>query len=65
MNHPSLFTHSEYKPDCERCNKFNVCTIQKELKELRETIFNIGREASGRTDFIKDGKIYANKEVME
>lgn len=46
-----------YIPDCDSCVHYQECVIKKDLKELRETIFNINREMSGRNDFIKNGKI--------
>ena len=46
-----------YIPNCDSCVHYQECVIKKELKELRETIFNINREISGRNNFIKNGKI--------
>ena len=45
-----------YIPDCENCPHYKECAVKQALKEARETIFNIGREMSGQTDFVRDGK---------
>lgn len=44
-------------PNCDLCNYQNNCEILKSLKEARETIFNINREKSGRSDFIYNGRL--------
>lgn len=44
-------------PNCEMCVNRNDCSLLKELSEARETIFNYGREMSGRTDFIYNGQV--------
>lgn len=44
-------------PNCETCINRNDCSLLKELSEARETIFNYGREMSGRTDFIYKGRV--------
>lgn len=44
-------------PNCEMCINRNGCSLLKELSEARETIFNYGREMSGRTDFIYKGRV--------
>lgn len=44
-------------PNCEMCINRNDCSLLKELSEARETIFNYGREMSGRTDFIYKGRV--------
>jgi len=54
-----------YNPDCENCPHIKDCSIRKSLKELRETIFNINRAASGRTDFIYNGKVYDTATAKE
>lgn len=46
-----------YIPDCENCPHFYDCTVRKALKEARETIFNIGREKAGRSDFVHNGRL--------
>lgn len=48
-------------PNCEKCINQNDCLLLKELLEARETIFNYGREKSGRTDFIYKGQIISTK----
>lgn len=44
-------------PNCEKCINRNDCSLLEELSEARETIFNYGREMSGRTDFIYKGRV--------
>ena len=44
-------------PNCDTCEHRNDCSLLKELREARETIFNYGREKAGRTDFVFHGKI--------
>jgi len=44
-------------PNCEKCINRDDCSLLKELIEARETIFNYGREMSGRTDFIYKGRV--------
>lgn len=51
-----------YVPDCESCTRKNDCVMRKGLKEARETIWNIGREKSGRTDYILNGKYHQAEE---
>lgn len=46
-----------YTPNCENCPHYKECAVIKSLKEAKETIFNIGREKSGRTDFMYNGRI--------
>lgn len=51
-----------FSPDCDNCKHFNECDVRKALKELRETIFNIGREKAGRTTFIYNGELVEVKD---
>lgn len=46
-----------YIPECEKCAHYQDCAMRIHLAEARETLFNIGREASGRKDYIYKGKI--------
>ena len=51
-----------YNPDCENCQHIKECDLRQSLKELRETIFNINREKSGRYDCWLD---WLKQEVTE
>ena len=52
-------------PNCEKCDHCNRCYLQKRLQELSETVFNIGREMAGRTDFIYNGRLIKDSESEE
>ncbi len=53
-------------PNCEKCINRNNCSLLKELSKARETIFNINRERSGRSDFIYNGRlIREDREVQD
>lgn len=45
-----------FAPNCDTCQHVNDCSLRIELRQLREDIFNINREKSGRMDFIYKGK---------
>lgn len=51
-----------YYPNCEFCKHRQECYVVNELKEARETIWNINREMSGRKDFIFNGKLIPAEE---
>lgn len=51
-----------YIPDCEHCAHRGDCAMLKANQEMRETIWNINREASGRHDYILNGKHYPAEE---
>lgn len=51
-----------YVPDCEHCKNRQDCAMLKGMRDARETIWNIGREKSGRTDYILNGKYYPAEE---
>lgn len=49
-------------PDCDNCEHRHDCVMVKANQEMRETLWNIGREQSGRHDFILNGKYYPAEE---
>ena len=49
-------------PDCENCEHRGECSVLKSNQEMSETLWNIGREQSGRNDYILNGKYYATEE---
>ena len=51
-----------YVPDRDNCEHHGDCAVLKANKEMRETLWNIGREQSGRHDYILDGKYYSAEE---
>ena len=51
---------SDYMPKCNMCEHYNSCVVQKRLTELSQTLWNISREKSGRTDGFVDGKYVKN-----
>lgn len=51
-----------YVPDCENCVHKEDCAMLKANKDMRETIWNINRKASGRQDYFFDGKYYPAEE---
>ena len=46
-----------YFPNCQFCTHYDECVVVKEIKQLREDIFNINREKAGRDTFILNGKL--------
>ncbi len=52
-----------FTPDCDNCPHHGDCAMRKANKEMRETLWNISREQSGRHDYFWGGKYYpADKE---
>ena len=51
-----------YVPDCGHCVHNEDCAVLKGLQEARETIWNINRAESGRTDYFLNGKYYPAEE---
>lgn len=47
---------SGYMPKCDKCEHYNSCVVQQRITELSQTLWNISREKSGRTDGFVDGK---------
>lgn len=51
-----------YVPDCDNCPHYYECAVKKELPDVRETLWNMGRAAAGRSDYFLNGKYYPPKE---
>ncbi len=51
-----------YVPNCDDCDLRTECALFLANKEMRETIWNINREKSGRLDFIFNGKYFPAEE---
>ena len=51
-----------YVPNCDNCEHRRDCAMLEANRELRETIWNIGREKSGRHDFFLNGKYHKAEE---
>ena len=51
-----------FTPNCDKCEHRAECVIVKANQEMRETLWNLGREQSGRHDFILNGKYYPAEE---
>lgn len=47
-----------FVPDCANCEHHDECVVMKSNQEMSETLWNIGREQSGRSDYILNGKYY-------
>ena len=47
-----------YVPNCDNCEHRRDCAIFKANRELKETIWNIGREKSERHDYFLNGKYH-------
>ena len=52
-----------YVPGCDNCEHRRDCAMFEANRELKETIWNIGREKPGRSDYILNGKYYPAEEV--
>lgn len=52
-------------PDCDNCEHSGCCAVLKSNKEMSEALWNIGREQSGRSDYILNGKYYPEEPLEE